>query len=105
MSVSASLLAAGKPKYSSPDKTLGAAQAAVEELYCLSGDTLIKHQARVKELLDVAAKQTAEATRNKSGARASQIVHSVGGAEGKSNGKASSPIPIEKGKGVSTPSK
>jgi hypothetical protein len=48
-----------KPKYSTPDKTLRDAQAAVEELDRLSGDALTKQQARVKELLVVSAKQTA----------------------------------------------
>jgi hypothetical protein len=50
---------AEKPKYSTPDKTLRDAQAAVEELERLLGDALMKQQARVKELLLVAAKQTA----------------------------------------------
>ena len=58
-SVSASLSPAEKPKYRSPDKTLRAAQAAVEALESLSGDAPVKQQARVKELLATAAKQTA----------------------------------------------
>jgi hypothetical protein len=63
------------------------------------GDALIKQQARVKELLDVAAKQTAEIARNKPGAGASQIVRSVRGAGGKLNGQASSPHPDRKRQG------
>jgi hypothetical protein len=78
-----------KPKYSAPDKTLRAPQATVEELDRLLGDALVKQQDRVDKLLIVAAKQTAEVARNKPGVGASQIVHSVGGAGGKSNGQAS----------------
>jgi hypothetical protein len=40
--MSASLSPAEKPKYSTPNKTLRAAQAAVEELETLSGDDFIK---------------------------------------------------------------
>ncbi|KAK1617002.1 hypothetical protein QYE76_022519 [Lolium multiflorum] len=59
-SMSVSLSPAKKPKYSTPDKTLRAAQAAVEALESLSGDALVKQQARVKELLAMATKQTAD---------------------------------------------
>jgi hypothetical protein len=97
--MSACLALAEKSKYSTPDKTLRAAQAAVEELDTLSGDSLIKQQAQVKQLLAMAAKQTAEVTRSKPGAGASQIVHSVGGAGGKSNGQTSSPHPDRKREG------
>jgi hypothetical protein len=40
-----SLSPAEKPKYSTPDKTLRADQAAVEALESLSGDALVKQQA------------------------------------------------------------
>jgi hypothetical protein len=90
-SVSASFVSAEKPKYSTPDKTLRATQAAADELDHLTGDALLKQQAQVRELLAVAAKQTAEIARAKTGAGASHIVHSVGGAKEKSNGQASSP--------------
>jgi hypothetical protein len=55
--MSVSLSPAEKPKYSSPDKSLRAARAAVEACDSLSGDALAKQQARVKELLDMAEKQ------------------------------------------------
>jgi hypothetical protein len=96
---------ADKPKYSTPDKTLRAPQAAVEELDHLLGDALVKQQDRVDELLVVAAKKTAEVARNKPGVGASQIVHWVGGAGGKLNGQVSSPILTEKEKAISTSNK
>jgi hypothetical protein len=66
--MSASVLPVEKPKYSTPDKTLRATQAVAEELDHLLGVALIKQQARVKELLAIATKQTADVTRNKTGA-------------------------------------
>jgi hypothetical protein len=100
--MSVSLASAEKLKSITPDKTVREAQSAVEELETFSGDALIKQQARVKELLAMDAKQTAEAAWCKSGAGASQIVHSVGGTGGMSQGQASSPHPTEGQKGVST---
>jgi hypothetical protein len=50
-SMSVSLSLAENPKYSTPDKTLRAARAAVEACESLSGDALAKQQAQVKELL------------------------------------------------------
>jgi hypothetical protein len=44
--MSASLLLVEKPKYSTPDKIFRVAQAVVEELETLSGDAMIKQQAR-----------------------------------------------------------
>jgi hypothetical protein len=64
-SVSASLAAPEKPKYTTPDKTLRAAHAAVEALYSLSGDALVKQKSRVKELLVMATKQTTEVARSR----------------------------------------
>jgi hypothetical protein len=69
MSVSLSL--AEKPKYITPDKTLRAAQAAVEALESLSGDALLTQQARVKELLAMATKQTAEVAQRSCGRKIS----------------------------------
>jgi hypothetical protein len=63
--VSASLAAPEKPKYSTPDKTLRAAHGAVEALYSLSGDALVKQKSRVKELLVMATKQTTEVARSR----------------------------------------
>jgi ABC-type hemin transport system substrate-binding protein len=99
MSVSASLAPVEKPKYNTPDKIVRVAQAIVEELETLSSDALIKQQARVKELLFMAAKQTVEVVWSKPGAGASQIVHSVGGAGGKSQGQTSSPHPDRRREG------
>jgi hypothetical protein len=57
--MSVSLGSVEKPKYSSPDKTLKAARAAMDACDSLSGDALVKQQARVKELLDVVTTQNA----------------------------------------------
>jgi hypothetical protein len=92
-SMSASLAPPEKSKYSTPDKTLRATQAAIEAPESLSGDALVKQQARVKELLVMATKQTTEVARSKQGAGASQVVHSARNAEEKSHGQASSPHP------------
>jgi hypothetical protein len=59
-SASVSLSMIEEPKYSSPDKTLKAARAAVEACDSLSGDALAKQQARVRELLDMIEAQNAE---------------------------------------------
>ncbi|KAK1680992.1 hypothetical protein QYE76_041840 [Lolium multiflorum] len=57
-SVSVSIIE--KPKYSSPDKTIKAAKAAVALCESLSGDELAKQQERVQELLKVIEQQNAE---------------------------------------------
>ncbi|KAK1615417.1 hypothetical protein QYE76_020934 [Lolium multiflorum] len=57
-SVSVSIIE--KPKYSSPDKTIKAAKAAVALCESLSGDELAKQQERVQELLKVIELQNAE---------------------------------------------
>ncbi|KAM0923579.1 hypothetical protein ACQ4PT_005449 [Festuca glaucescens] len=92
-SASVSLGPVEKPKYSSPDKTLKAARAAVEACDSLSGDALAKQQARVKELLDTIEAQNAEMARNNKAALASQTVRSARNAGSKSHGQASSPHP------------
>ena len=56
-STSASLSIVEKPKYSSPDKTIKAARAAVEMCDSLTGDALAKQQDRVRELLDMIQEQ------------------------------------------------
>jgi hypothetical protein len=80
-----------KPKYSSPDKTLKAARAAVEACESLTGDALVKQQARVKELLDTIEAQNAEMARNNKAA--SQSMRSARNAGSKSHGQALSPHP------------
>jgi hypothetical protein len=79
-------MSAERPVYSSPVKNLRAAQAAAAELSSLSGDALRKQQARVSELLAVANQQNAEIKRNNPGGGVSQVVHSTGGAAGRSAG-------------------
>ncbi|KAK1596228.1 hypothetical protein QYE76_027213 [Lolium multiflorum] len=59
-SASVSVSIVEKPKYSSPDKTIKAAKAAVELCESLSGDELAKQQERVKELLKTIEQQNAE---------------------------------------------
>jgi hypothetical protein len=99
VSMSASFVAAEKPKYSTPDKMLRTTQAGADELEHITGDALLNSKAHVKELLSFAMKQTAEIARAKPGAEASQIVHSVGGVGGKLNGHASSPHPDRRREG------
>ncbi|KAK1670554.1 hypothetical protein QYE76_058713 [Lolium multiflorum] len=91
-SASASLSIVDKPKYSSPDKTIKAARAAVEMCDSLTGDALAKQQDRVRELLDIIQEQHAEQLAKMNKAAASKI-----GAFGKEcrkqvHGQASSPI-------------
>jgi hypothetical protein len=52
----------------------------------LSGDALVKQQARVKDLVDMAAERNAEVAQSKKAAGASQIVHSARNAGSKSHG-------------------
>jgi hypothetical protein len=88
-----SLSPAEKPRYNTPDKTLRAARAAVEACESLSGDALAKQHARVKELLDMAAKKNVEAARSKQGVEASQVIHLAKNVAEKSYGQAFSPQP------------
>ncbi|KAK1607759.1 hypothetical protein QYE76_031432 [Lolium multiflorum] len=82
-----------KPKYSSPDKTIKAAKAAVELCESLSGDELAKQQERVKELLKTIEQQNAEQLAKLNEAVASKSARSTKNAGSKSQGQASSPHP------------
>jgi hypothetical protein len=82
-----------KPKYSSPDKTIKAARAAVELCDSLTGDALAKQQDRVRELLDMIEQQNAEQQAKINKAAASKSVRSTKNAGSKSHGQASSPHP------------
>ena len=76
------------PKYDTPAKNMRAALAAAEELPNLTGDALLKQQARVTELLAIANRQNQKMAKKTNVAGASQLVHSAGG---KSEAAASSP--------------
>ncbi|KAK1602599.1 hypothetical protein QYE76_016868 [Lolium multiflorum] len=82
-----------KPKYSSPDKTIKAAKAAVELCESLFGDALAKQQERVRELLDTVEQQNAEQLAKLNKAAASKSVHSTKNVGSKSHGQSSSPHP------------
>jgi hypothetical protein len=82
-----------KPKYSSPDKTIKAAKAAVELCESLSGDALAKQQERVRELLETIEQQNAEQLAKLNKAAASKSARSTKNAGSKSHGQASSPHP------------
>lgn len=92
-SASASLSIVEKSKYSSPDKTIKAARAAVEMCDSLTGDALAKQQDRVRELLDIIQEQHAEQLAKMNKAAASKSVRSAKNAGSKSYGQASSPHP------------
>ncbi|KAK1600778.1 hypothetical protein QYE76_017989 [Lolium multiflorum] len=92
-SASASVSIVEKPKYSSPDKTLKAARAAVELCESLIGDALVRQQDRVKELLDMIEVQNAEQQAKINKAVASKSLRSARNAGSKSHGQASSPHP------------
>ena len=83
-------LAVEKPKYSSPAKTLRAAEAARAELSGLSGEALRRQQDRVNELVAMATRQNEAYRKANTVAGGSEIVHSARGASG-SKGQASSP--------------
>ncbi|KAK1631917.1 hypothetical protein QYE76_006232 [Lolium multiflorum] len=91
-STSASISIVEKPKYSSPDKTIKAAKAAVELCESLSGDALAKQQERVRELLETIEQQNAEQLAKLNKAAASKSARSTKNAGSKSHGQASSPI-------------
>ena len=84
-------LSVEKPKYSSPAKTLRAAEAARAELSGLSGEALRKQQDRVNELVAVATRQNEAFRKANTAVGGSQVVHSAGAAGEKSRGQASSP--------------
>ncbi|KAK1670916.1 hypothetical protein QYE76_059075 [Lolium multiflorum] len=92
-STSASVSIVEKPKYSSPDKTIKAAKAAVELCESLSGDALAKQQERVRELLETIEQQNAEQLAKLNKAAASKSARSTKNAGSKSHGQASSPHP------------
>ncbi|KAK1646270.1 hypothetical protein QYE76_064075 [Lolium multiflorum] len=92
-SASVSVSIVEKPKYSSPDKTIKAAKAAVELCESLSGDELAKQQERVKELLKTIEQQNAEQLAKLNEAVASKSARSTKNAGSKSHGQASSPHP------------
>ncbi|KAK1660426.1 hypothetical protein QYE76_048585 [Lolium multiflorum] len=92
-SASVSVSVIEKPKYSSPDKTIKAAKAAVALCESLSGDELAKQQERVQELLKVIEQQNAEQLAKLNEAVASKSARSTKNAGSKSQGQASSPHP------------
>jgi hypothetical protein len=79
--------------YSSPVKNLRAAAEVAKDLSCLSGEALHEQQARLNQLLSEATKQQEAFKKANPGARASQYIASVGGADVRSRGQASSPHP------------
>ena len=97
-SSSASVSIIEKPKYSSPDKTIKAAKAAVELCESLYGDALAKQQERVRELLETIEQQNAEQLDKLNKAVASKSARSTRNAGSKSHGQASSPIRTEEEK-------
>ncbi|KAK1607953.1 hypothetical protein QYE76_031626 [Lolium multiflorum] len=92
-SASVSVSIVEKPKYSSPDKTIKAAKAAVELCESLSGDELAKQEERVKGLLKTIEQQNAEQLAKLNEAVASKSACSTKNAGSKSHGQASSPHP------------
>ena len=83
-------MTAEKPKYSSPAKTLRAADAARLELSGLTGEARRKQQDRVNELVAEAKAQNEAFQKANPGAGGSQIVNSARSGRGKSGGQASS---------------
>jgi hypothetical protein len=79
--------------YSSPVKNLRAAAEVAKDLSSLSGEALRDQQARLNQLLSEATKQQEAFKKANPGAGASQYVASVGGADARSRGQASSPHP------------
>ncbi|KAK1618831.1 hypothetical protein QYE76_024348 [Lolium multiflorum] len=98
-STSASVSIVEKPKYSSPDKTIKAAKAAVALCDSLSGDALAKQQERVRELLETIEQQNAEQLDKLNKAVASKSARSTRNAGSKSHGQASSPHPKKRERG------
>jgi hypothetical protein len=79
--------------YSSPVKNLRAAAEVAKELSSLSSEALREQQTRLNQLLSEASKQQEAFKKAKLGADASQYIASVGGADARSRGHASSPHP------------
>ena len=75
-----SAISPGKPKYSSPAKTLRAAEAVIAGLPHLTGDALRRQQARANELVATANRQNAAYLKAKTGVADSKAIHSAGGA-------------------------
>ncbi|KAK1662137.1 hypothetical protein QYE76_050296 [Lolium multiflorum] len=94
-SASVSVSIVEKPKYSSPDKTIKAAKAAVALCESLSGDELAKQQERVQELLKVIEQQNAEQLAKLNEAVASKSARSTKNA----GTKPGNMMPVEKAKG------
>ena len=90
-SILGSYTSAERPMYSSPAKNLRAALAAAEELPHLSGEALLKQQARLNKLLSTANKMNDKMAKANPVAGGSQVIYSAGGAGGKSDKQASSP--------------
>ena len=84
-------MTAEKLKYSSPAKTLRAADAARLELSGLTGEARRKQQDRVNELIAEAKAQNEAFQKANPEAGGSQIVNSARSGRGKSCGQASSP--------------
>ena len=84
-------MTAEKPKYSSPAKTLRAADAARVELSGLTGEARRKQQDRVNELIAEAKAQNEAFQKANPEAGGSQIVNSARSGRGRSGGQASSP--------------
>jgi hypothetical protein len=82
-----------KVVYSSPVKNLRAAAEVAKDLSNLSGEALREQQARLNHLLSEATKQQEAFKKANPGAGASQYIVSVGGADARSKGQASSPHP------------
>ena len=89
VSKAASVTSAGRPKYSTPAKTLRAAEAVIAELPRLTGDALKRQQARANELVAVANQQNVAYLKAKVGAADSKAIDSAGG--GVAASRASSP--------------
>jgi hypothetical protein len=78
--------------YSSPVKNLRAAAEVAKELSSLSSEALREQQARLNQLLSKASKQQKAFKKANPGAGVSQYIVSVGGADARSRGQASSCI-------------
>ena len=79
------------PSYNIPAKALRAAQAAMAELASLAGEAREKQQARVNELVQIAAWLNDRPPRHQKEVGEEEGVYSVKPAEHRSHGQASSP--------------
>ena len=96
----ASVASAGKPKYSTPTKTLRAAEAVIAGLPRLTGDALRRQQARANELVAMANRQNSAYLKAKIGIADSKAIHSAGGAA--ASGASSPPVGKERHKSVNS---